>query len=449
MPPALTPATPSSAPPAPSQPAKKSTSTLLQGNHAFPPFYACYLLRSRAAPNSNRTYVGSTPNPPKRIRQHNGELTQGAVRTGRFRPWEMQMIVYGFPSKLTALQFEWAWQKPELSRHLRVRGAGDADLGALFGKDARRNWVERKVAVACALLSLPPFARLPLHVRFFNAETHATYLAVVAANHGGAAGAAASRKGKGRAKVAVSAVPEPLPLIPHTLGTVVDLGGVAGTTGMRELGTPGVTSQDGPIDVADTEFRRGEGVWAKWKEVEGGEWGCALCGADVDLTDHTAFALCTALRCTCLTHLACLAKHYLADPVPAASTPASLSATTPAILPHHGRCPQCRTPTLWGDIVRAAFGRREGVAREACEAAKRRKGRRGKYVPVFANEGEADSAAEHDEEDDDGVDFGEDEERDGAPAGSDTDTDDAPSSPPSSRFSSMQLSTPPKRARVQ
>lgn len=32
-------------------------STILDGNHTFPPFYACYLLRSKAKPNSNRTYV--------------------------------------------------------------------------------------------------------------------------------------------------------------------------------------------------------------------------------------------------------------------------------------------------------------------------------------------------------------------------------------------------------
>lgn len=39
----------------------------------------------------------------------------------------MQMIVHGFPSKLAALQFEWAWQHPHMSRHLR-----DGDGNAIF-----------------------------------------------------------------------------------------------------------------------------------------------------------------------------------------------------------------------------------------------------------------------------------------------------------------------------
>ncbi|WWC89180.1 uncharacterized protein L201_004098 [Kwoniella dendrophila CBS 6074] len=100
--------------------ARKSTSTLLDGNHSFPPFYACYLLRSKATANSNRTY------------------------TSKHRPWEMQMIVYG---KLTALQFEWAWQKPELSRHLRTYDPQSGeDSGPIFKKDIKRNLIERKLA---------------------------------------------------------------------------------------------------------------------------------------------------------------------------------------------------------------------------------------------------------------------------------------------------------------
>ncbi|KAF9559892.1 hypothetical protein CPC08DRAFT_637226 [Agrocybe pediades] len=90
-------------------------STLL--NHTFPAFYACYLLKS--------LQPGSTA-------QHNGELTQGARKTKAKRPWEMQMIVHGFPSRLAALKFEWAWQHPQKSRYMR-----DKD-GPLFPRASRK-----------------------------------------------------------------------------------------------------------------------------------------------------------------------------------------------------------------------------------------------------------------------------------------------------------------------
>ncbi|MCO5586127.1 hypothetical protein L7F22_040067 [Adiantum nelumboides] len=79
-------------------------STSSVDSHVVPPFYACYLLRSYATPSSTRTYIGSTPDVRRRKRQHNGELSQGAVKTQRGRPWEMQMIVWGFPDKIAALQ---------------------------------------------------------------------------------------------------------------------------------------------------------------------------------------------------------------------------------------------------------------------------------------------------------------------------------------------------------
>ncbi|KAG0325667.1 hypothetical protein BGZ99_000315 [Dissophora globulifera] len=50
-------------------------------------FYCCYLLASTVPRYKNHGYVGSTPDPIKRLRQHNGDLTQGAKKTSKKRPW--------------------------------------------------------------------------------------------------------------------------------------------------------------------------------------------------------------------------------------------------------------------------------------------------------------------------------------------------------------------------
>ncbi len=72
----------------------------------IPALYTVYILRSTVRHAS--LYIGSTPNPPRRLSQHNGLVRGGAARTSRhsLRPWEMVTLVSGFPSMTAALKFE-------------------------------------------------------------------------------------------------------------------------------------------------------------------------------------------------------------------------------------------------------------------------------------------------------------------------------------------------------
>jgi len=73
----------------------------------IPALYTVYILRSTIRHAS--FYIGSTPNPPRRLSQHNGLIPGGAARTSRkdLRPWEMVALVSGFPSMTAALKFEY------------------------------------------------------------------------------------------------------------------------------------------------------------------------------------------------------------------------------------------------------------------------------------------------------------------------------------------------------
>lgn len=133
-------------------------------------FFACYLLTPQRPRHRFRcTYVGFTVAPTRRLRQHNGELVNGAKRTHKLRPWDMIVIVHGFPSKFRALQFEWVWQHPLVSKLTRTQLAflrGSKGLGAPRS-------VKRKLVEMLEMLHLPPWQEMPLTVTFTSEEIHA------------------------------------------------------------------------------------------------------------------------------------------------------------------------------------------------------------------------------------------------------------------------------------
>jgi len=113
--------------------------------------------------------------------------------------------------------------------------------------------------VAYALLCLPPFSRLPLHLRFFTADVHDLFQQL-SPNNLHHPNKLVPRKG--------STVMVKLPSLSPMVTVILDLGGVSGKTGLRRQSTQGVTGRDEPIDVQDEDFRFGSRVWAKWKNLE-------------------------------------------------------------------------------------------------------------------------------------------------------------------------------------
>ncbi|CAF1864498.1 unnamed protein product [Brassica oleracea var. botrytis] len=101
-----------------------------------------------------------TVNPKRRIRQHNGEITSGAYRTKKKRPWEMVLCIYGFPTKVSALQFEWAWQYPRESLAVREAAASFKSISGLASN----------TKLAYTILSLPIWNSLNLTVNYFSSK---------------------------------------------------------------------------------------------------------------------------------------------------------------------------------------------------------------------------------------------------------------------------------------
>ncbi|KAJ6761845.1 STRUCTURE-SPECIFIC ENDONUCLEASE SUBUNIT SLX1 [Salix koriyanagi] len=123
-------------------------------------FFACYLLTSLCPRFKGHTYIGFTVNPRRRIRQHNGELRSGACRTKKRRPWEMVICVYGFPTNVAALQFEWAWQHPTESVAVRQAAAAFKSFSG----------VANKIKLAYTMLNLPSWQSLNIKVNYFSTK---------------------------------------------------------------------------------------------------------------------------------------------------------------------------------------------------------------------------------------------------------------------------------------
>ena len=103
--------------------------------------------------NQGYTYAGVSPDPVKRLRKHNGEISGGAKYTlGKGPGWTHVCLVHGFQTKIQALQFEWA------VKHVPPRDSGGLNnrLKKLYTVLNKRNWTSKS----------PDASAIPLEVEW-------------------------------------------------------------------------------------------------------------------------------------------------------------------------------------------------------------------------------------------------------------------------------------------
>ncbi|KAK0083326.1 hypothetical protein PV325_008963 [Microctonus aethiopoides] len=133
-------------------------------------FHGVYLLLCDNPKYKGRTYIGYTVDPVRRLKRHNaGQQFGGAKKTSNKGPWSMVLIIHGFPNSRAALRFEWAWQHPNLSRHLRH----------VPKKKSRQSVFSYCLMVVSEMLQVTPWCRLPLVFRWLHQELAGDYASTI------------------------------------------------------------------------------------------------------------------------------------------------------------------------------------------------------------------------------------------------------------------------------
>jgi hypothetical protein len=236
----------------------------------------------------------------------------------------MVLLVHGFPSKVAALQFEWAWQNPHLSRQT------PQEVKESLRKKPRLSLPQR-VAVLREMLGFEAWRRWPLKVAILHEDIVKVWIK--------------AGKKEGIRDVEWRTIGEDI--------TELDME-IEGDSHekKRDLNLKNLLTLD-LDDCTSTHYSRkliiaqfltphlekSHTLLPESKSLA--SFSCHLCLSSLP-ENHLEIALCPHKPCASVFHLTCLASHL---------------ETTDAILPVKGTCPGCRKEILWGDVIRGVFGR--------------------------------------------------------------------------------------------
>lgn len=297
----------------------------------IPAFYCCYLLRSK---NRKSYYIGSTPNPARRLGQHNGSSKGGAKRTSMQgkRPWEMTCIVTGFPSKFAALQFEWAWQNTHATRHIdkHVRDARAEELQkgkknvASPGRRRKRPpmSLEARLKNLHHLLGVDSFCRWPLNLRFFAPDVFVQWERHIA-----------KLTTTLRKSVTIQLTPAEIPKLASDVSS--------------ELQTHFIPEVVRTIPVAYEDCKP---YIEKSRKVleDDHQLGCGVCEKPADMSSSLVL-VCPIESCQTVSHLSCLSNKFLSE-----------GGEHGSLVPLEGTCPGCRRSIKWATMIKELSLRTNG-----------------------------------------------------------------------------------------
>jgi len=112
------------------------------------------------------TYAGVSPDPIKRLRKHNGEISGGAKYTlSKGKGWQHVCLVHGFQSKIQSMQFEWA------VKHVPPRNVGglQSRIKKLYSVFNKSHWTSKS----------PEASSVPLQIEWIKKDIDFLFNSVI------------------------------------------------------------------------------------------------------------------------------------------------------------------------------------------------------------------------------------------------------------------------------
>lgn len=295
----------------------------------IPALYTVYILRSTVRHQS--LYIGSTPHPPRRLKQHNGEVKGGAARTSRgtLRPWAMVGLVSGFPSSIAALKFEWALTNPHLSLHIPTESRLSLATSYKRNGQPKRPIPSLRSIISNIhlLLSVPSFARWPLRLHFFEEDVAAAWDRWCAS---------AEDRRRPHLKIERDYRPAGEAEDASAIPAEGEEGAVLPNWGIHAL----------PLDHNPIKeyVEKGQDIFSFEREGD-----CLICHKSQP-QDGGLYGVCPNEGCEGVGHISCWGQHLLA------------CEKSDEIIPTNGNCPKCGSEVVWVDMMKELTLRTRGPA---------------------------------------------------------------------------------------